>query len=132
MNLDSLSFFNLASKRLTWLAGRQQVISQNIANADTPGFRAQDVTPFAEMVEESRRTEGFAVTQARHIRNDDSLGAALTEADDVAWEQSIDGNTVVLEQQVIKATDTEDSYRLAADLYRKAHELLRLATTGNR
>ena len=44
----------------------------------------------------------------------------------------LDGNTVVLEQQTIRATEVAESYRLAATLYRKGYELLTLSVTGNR
>lgn len=44
--LDSMSFFALASKRLDWLAARQKVISENVANANTPDFLAKEVAGF--------------------------------------------------------------------------------------
>ncbi len=49
------------------------------------------------------------------------------EIDDPSCSNSIDGNTVVLEQQTIKATEIGENYRLAAQLYRKGHDLLTLA-----
>lgn len=52
--------------------------------------------------------------------------------DAAAWERSIDGNTVVLEQQTVKAAEVSESYRLAAQLYRKGHDLLTLSVTGQR
>ncbi|MHA6327015.1 flagellar basal body rod protein FlgB [Roseivivax sp. CAU 1753] len=133
MNFDSISLFDLASKRLNWLAERQQVVSENVANADTPGFRAQDVVPFEELLERPTISTSLATTQAGHLTgNLGSYTAAAVIADETAWEKSINGNTVVLEQQIIKATEIEDGYQLATDLYRKAHQLLTLATTGRR
>ncbi|MCE0503863.1 MULTISPECIES: flagellar basal body rod protein FlgB [unclassified Roseivivax] len=138
MSSDSLSFFDLASQRMNWLAARQHVISENIANADTPDYRARDLRPFEELLEGGSLggsvSGAVATTQAGHLSSSFGSGPEgfASEVDEVAWEQSIDGNSVVLEQQVIRATDTEDSYRLAADLYRKAHELISLAATGGR
>ena len=54
------------------------------------------------------------------------------DTDDSAWATSIDGNSVVLEQQAIKANEVSESYRLAANLYRKGYELLTISVTGNR
>lgn len=132
MNLDSVSLFNLASQRLDWLAARQKAISENIANADTPAYRARDVAPFEEVLDGTASGTAIAPTDPKHISHSGSAGPELRLQDDVPWEQSIDGNTVVLEQQVIRAAEIEDQYRLAADLYRKAHDLLTLATTGRK
>lgn len=133
MRLSDLSFFNLASRRMTWLGARQQVIAQNVANSDTPGFKSQDVTPFADVLR-STGASGVRTTSSRHIG-----GLAGTRADGVglvddpdAYEMSLDGNSVALEQQTIKATEVTENYRLAAQLYRKGHELLTLAATGVR
>ena len=40
----------LAETRLRWLDRRQEVLARNISNADTPGYRARDVTPFAQIL----------------------------------------------------------------------------------
>lgn len=133
MRLNDLSFFNLATRRMNWLGARQEVIAQNVANANTPGFKAQDVSSFADVL---RGSGGATVTTttARHIPG---LGGSARDGirkleDEGAYEQSLDGNTVALEQQTINAADTSENYRLAAQLYRKGHEMLTLAATGIR
>ncbi|WP_407496400.1 flagellar basal body rod protein FlgB [Pseudooceanicola sp. MF1-13] len=133
MRLSDLSFFNLASRRMNWLGARQQVIAQNVANSDTPGFRAQDVTPFADVLR-STGASGVRTTNSRHIAG---LAGARAEGvgvndDPDAYEESLDGNNVALEQQTIKSTEVTENYRLAAQLYRKGHEMLTLAATGVR
>ena len=78
-------------------------------------------------------TGGLKVTNSKHIGGATSVadGVSIRE-DEQTYEQSLDGNTVALEQQTIKATETAENYRLAAQLYRKGHELLTLAATGVR
>mgnify|MGYP000097270129 CR=1 FL=1 len=132
MKLDSLSFFKVASQRMQWLSVRQQVISENIANADTPGFKAREVSDFSQMVEGAARVSGVAVTNSRHLGGAEHAGNVRVRQDEGSWEQSMDGNTVVLEQQTIKASEVSENYRMAAQLYRKGHELLTLAVTGIR
>lgn len=51
MKLSGMSFFQLASQRMSWLGARQAVISENIANADTPDYRAKEVSGFSRMLE---------------------------------------------------------------------------------
>lgn len=131
MGLDSISFFKNASQRLQWLGNRQKVISENVANSDTPGFKAKDVTSFSKMLEGSQVTS-IATTNAGHIVSRADIAGVQSVVDKDAWAESLSGNTVVLEQQTIKANEVGESYQLAAQLYRKGHDLLTLAATGLR
>jgi flagellar basal-body rod protein FlgB len=130
MKLDGISFFDLASQRLAWLSESQRVVSENVANADTPGFRAQTTSDFSEMLATSRMS-GLAVTDARHIQGSSASGPVRTIDDPEAWASTLDGNSVVLEQQAIRASELSGGYQLAATLYRKGHDFLRLSVSGN-
>lgn len=134
MKLSSMSFFQMASQRMRWLGARQAVVSQNIANADTPDYKAKDVSSFSEMLSSNRSAaSGLSVTNARHIQGSAPTSRDVRVQDDkTAWEAGLDGNTVTLEQQTIKAADISENYRLAAELYRKGHDLVTLAVTGIR
>ena len=44
MELDKLSLFSVIKRRLAWLGHRQEVLAQNIANADTPKYKPMDLT----------------------------------------------------------------------------------------
>ena len=46
MELKSMTLFQAVKKRMDWLAQRQEVLSQNIANADTPKYRARDLKSY--------------------------------------------------------------------------------------
>ena len=136
MNLSGMSFFQLASDRMRWLGARQSVISENVANADTPNYRAKEVASFRQMLDESASgggAGGLRTTDAQHIHGMAGQAAGVTVVDDpTAIEGGMDGNTVSLEQQTIKAAEVSGNYRLAADLYKKGHDLLTLAVTGIR
>ncbi|GLQ28131.1 flagellar basal body rod protein FlgB [Sulfitobacter pacificus] len=110
MNTEQTSLFDLAPQRLQWLANRQKVVSENIANADVSGARAKDVESFASYLSRIR------------------AGAALPEADvkeaDVSWGEDMSGNNIILEEQMIEANSTASQFKIAANLYRKAHEML--------
>lgn len=111
MNIETPSFFDLASQRLKWLSDRQKVVSENIANADTAGYRAKEV-------------EGFDAYLAVAEGQDVSPDAAILESEDT-WNQDLTGNNVVLEEQILEANATSGQYKIAANLYRKAHEMIR-------
>lgn len=127
MNLDSMSFFRLASEKMQWLSARQRVISENVANADTPEYKARDVSSFEDMLSSKA---GRGDDREAHFSDEIAAGIRVQE-DETAWEGSLDGNTVVLEQQTIMAADTADNYKMAANLYRKGYELLTLSATGD-
>jgi len=131
MDLNGISFFSLASQRLTWLGESQRVVSENIANADTPGFRARTTSDFSEMVS-GTRSAGLSVTDPQHIQGTNATGPVRTIEDPDAWTTTLDGNSVILEQQAIRASELSGSYQLAATLYRKGHEFLRLTASGSR
>jgi flagellar basal-body rod protein FlgB len=117
MNTEQTSLFALAPKRLEWLATRQKVVSENIANADVAGYRAKDIESFAKYLD-AARGKGVLPT------------AQVIEAD-VGWSVNMSGNNVSLEEQLMEANATAGEFKMAASLYRKAHEML-YAVAGRR
>lgn len=117
MKFAETNLFQLASSRLQWLSDRQSVISENIANADVAEYQARDVESFESYLGRTK------------------VGAGLPRADVIAteslWKRDGTGNNVVLEEQIMKAGTTSSDYRVAASLYRKAHEMM-LSVAGRR
>ena len=112
MNIETPNIFELASQRLKWLSDRQKVVSENIANADTSGYRAKEVESFDAYLE-------VATGQA------ETPDANVFESE-ATWGQDLTGNNVVLEEQILEANATSGQYKIAANLYKKAHDMLRL------
>lgn len=127
MDLNSIGLFGTASSRMKWLSARQQVISENIANADTPGYKAKEIEPFSARVDAAR--SGLRTTHERHISSSAGGDFAIREATD-HWGESINGNTVSLEQQSIKAAETAEDYQAATSLYKKHLKLMQMAASG--
>lgn len=130
MDLGSIDLFNTANKRMKWLAAKQQVISQNVANADTPGYLAKEVEEFDSFLNKSS-SMNLKTTHPMHFSNG-SLGSIDIRVDDDAWEISPNGNSVVLEQQAIMADETKNDYQLVTKLYKKSLQLLTLASSGGK
>jgi flagellar basal-body rod protein FlgB len=122
----------LLRERMSWLNARQDVLSQNVANADSPGYSARDLKPMAfdEMV---KRANGGAsdtamtTTDPRHITLPTGQSSDFAGADTPDTEASPDGNTVSLEQEMIKVSDTQAQYQAATNLYSKALSMMRTA-----
>ena len=127
MNLDKLALFQAIGRRLEWLAGRQEVLARNIANADTPGYRPSDVAPFADHVAGAGGGRlRLAATQAGHLTGAGAPSVRVVAERD-AYEASPNGNQVDLEQQMLKLGETQMEHQLASDLYRKHLGLIRTA-----
>jgi len=113
----------LAESRLRWADRRQQVLAQNIANADTPGFRPSDLRPFAETL--ARASNGLARTDPRHLMPARGDGQAVK--DRRVAERTPDGNAVALDEQALKVADTDSAHALAMGLHRRYLGLFRAA-----
>ena len=57
--------FDLAFQRSQWLSVRQSAIAENIANVNTPSYRARDVEPFETVLDKTELA--MAATQLGHI-----------------------------------------------------------------
>ena len=125
-----VALFDLASRRMDWLGQDQRVVAENIANADTPGFKARVIEDFASVLADAG-PGGMAVTDAAHIPGLGGPQGARVSEDPASWGTTLDGNTVVLEQQSIRSAQIGGAYALAASLYKKGHDFVRLAAAGN-
>ncbi|MFH5925202.1 flagellar basal body rod protein FlgB [Roseomonas xinghualingensis] len=120
---------DLAESRLRWLDRRQEVLARNISNADTPGYRARDITPFTEHLSRLGGAERLARTDARHFT---PVGGNAPRAKvDRAAEVTPDGNAVSLDDQALKVADTDSAHALAMGLYRRWTGMFRTALGRN-
>src|SRR6266850_6923943 len=100
MNLPGIGLFRMSAGQLHWLGQRQEVLSQNVANADTPGYQARDLQPLAFGDALQQATLRPAVTHAGHLLGKSADPAAAKVKTITPWEVSPDGNGVVIEQQM--------------------------------
>ena len=127
------ALFQLLSTRLRWLAQRQVVLGQNLANADTPDFRPRDLNSreFARVVRAQASAPGRLAVGATHPDHLDGLRAARLglagREVGTEFESAPDGNAVVLEEQMAKLSASALDYQLASNLYRKYVGMVRIA-----
>jgi flagellar basal-body rod protein FlgB len=133
MSSTQAPLFQLISARLGWLGQRQVTLSRNIANADTPDYRPQDLraADFARLVrsaESPAQRVTLAQTAPGHQGGGPQASIGLA-AHQVAsqYETTPDGNAVILEEQMAKATETALDYQLTSNLYRKYLGMIRIA-----
>lgn len=114
----------LAERRLAWLDTRQRLLSQNVANADTPGFRPSDAVPFREVLARNRPSAGMVTTDARHITPQHTPGGVQERR---TLERTPNGNAVSLDEQAVRIAETDQAHALAMGLHRKYLGMFRTA-----
>ena len=133
MNLANSSFFGLLRTRLDQLSERQRLISENIANASTPGYKPRDLdtSGFERVLAAQAHQDGhlaIARTNAMHMVPGGGTGSSearvVTTPDS---ETTIDGNQVVLEDEMSKEADTRMQFETGIALYQKGLSLIRMA-----
>ena len=131
MNLAEIPLFAMLRGRLGYLGERQKVIAQNVANADTPGYVGGDLKPFSFQAKmQAQGPAAMAATQAGHIKPPSASrgpGAQFKSVKSPGSETTLNGNAVVLEEEMIKMGDARMQYDAAIGFYQKSLNLLRLA-----
>lgn len=124
--LEELSLVQMASSMARNAKARHRVVAENIANADTPGYRARDVKGFAEYVKESFTARA---TRPEHLGARAFERAAVDP--EIFFDQTIqaspDGNSVSLEDEIVKSTEIRGQHAMAQAVYRKTMEFLKLS-----
>lgn len=137
MDLDRIPLLGLLVQRMDYLTARQRVIADNVANADTPGYRPKDIAPSAFARELSGVAGGgvapvaLKTTAPGHIAGPGSPPSGRGQprtADD--YEIAPSGNAVVLEEQMARLAEVQMDHATITSLYRKQIGLLRMALGG--
>lgn len=108
---ESLDILRMAQAFATHAATRQQAIAQNVANANTPGYRSRDALPFAEF---------WHGTQQGTLRPEASMAEDAHPAT-----VSPDGNTVSLEFEMMRGVEARQQHEMALGIYSMSRDLMR-------
>lgn len=130
MDLKSVTLFQMAKKRMKWIGQRQEILSQNIANADTPGYRPSDLKPmdFKEIVQKESMQLNMAKSNEGHLGGlRKRIRDFAEQKDGRPFETAPGGNAVVLEEQMAKMNETQMKHDLTTRIYKKQIALMRTA-----
>lgn len=125
MDPTKIGLFDVAEKRLAWTAQRQSVLAANIANANTPSYQARDVESFANVLAGQGGIEPNR-TQSGHMAGTVAGGLALLTKDPPVA-RGLDGNSVLLDQQLTKVADTETTQALVTTVWKKYMSMFSMA-----
>jgi flagellar basal-body rod protein FlgB len=126
-----IGLFNALSKRMDWLTQRETVLAENIANADTPGYVAKDLdeSSFAKALGNSSQFHMVtARTEPGHMRGTlDGTTAHTAYKERKPYETKPSGNSVVIEEQMVKVAKTESQHTTMTNLYSKYMKMFGMA-----
>lgn len=137
MDTSSIAIFQAVTGRMRELQAKQQVIAQNVANADTPGYQARELVErdFSDVLSRVAGSSGTAkvakpgIVVPAEMKALGSQAAARvdTRVERGAFEVKPNGNSVVLEEQLLSLADVQMEYTALTNLYRKQAGLLKTA-----
>ena len=138
MRPDDVPVLGLLRQQMSFNTDRQRVIAENVAHANTPGYTPRDLSEsdFARAVQSqldsqrpaSRGGNGMLATNTRHMQSSgESASRSWSTEDAPDSETTINGNSVVLEEQMVRAQDTRMRFETAMSLYQKSLGLIRMA-----
>lgn len=108
-------------------AFRQDLLSHNIANADTPGYQRMDIS-FADFLDEAGSNLPLARTSVAHIGGSEDTGTIQVMRTPGA--ARADGNTVVIESEMASLSQNAMYYQAISTQLGKYYGRMRLAITG--
>ncbi|MBM3605196.1 MAG: FlgB family protein [Alphaproteobacteria bacterium] len=121
---ENIEMMRMARAMGQHVSQRHVLVARNIANADTPGYRAADMQPFAESYRRSAAGDPLRTTSHRHLALPEwSPGAP--RAIQAEGPVSPNGNSVSLEEEMVRAAEVKREHELSLGIYRSALDLMR-------
>lgn len=120
--MQPIFLLDLASRHAQWATVRQATISGNIANANTPGYTAKEVEPFASVLDKTFLS--MAKTEDSHMDlREGGVRSARVDGKET-WNVTHSGNSVSIDQEMLKAEEVNRSYSLDMNIMRSFHRML--------
>jgi flagellar basal-body rod protein FlgB len=137
MDLNNLTVFNLANRNMSYLSAKEKVIAANIANASTPNYLPQDIEQpsFLAEVQQTNKNLTLHTTNAKHFATLPSQSKNMTANGYRVYTPqpqnalTIDGNGVVLEDQMNEASKASTEYKKMITIYNSYKNMLSTANT---
>jgi len=129
MNLESIPLLAMLKGKLGYVNQRQKLLAENVANADTPGYAPRDLKPFSfdQALKSSTALGGLQRTNAMHLQGSVAQNSVWQPQVSPDSEARLDGNQVVLEDEMMKMTESRLDFETAVGLYQQSLGLIRLA-----
>ena len=120
--MESIQLFALASRQAEWLSTRQTLISGNIANANTPGFRAKDVSAFDSVLQSTQLP--MAASKPLHFTENPTDSFVVESEVNEGSATQLSGNSVDLSEELMKQGSIKRDYDLNAAIVKSFNKMM--------
>lgn len=124
---ENLDIFKMSSAMAVHAGRKQAVSAENVANSDTPEYKARDVTPFAETYMSNISRAGIQSLKASrdlhlHGTVEGGFGDPVIDKNGI---MSPNGNSVSLENEMLKSLSAKRQHDRALAIYKSSLNVLR-------
>jgi len=126
--MDAVNLFKLASTQAKWLSLRQTTVANNIANADSPGYRAVDVEPFAAALDKANVRLG--ATSQSHFGGD-SQNVSFRVVEEKPAELTASGKPVSMEDELVKSSEIRHAFEMNTAIVSAFHRMILMTAKGS-
>jgi flagellar basal-body rod protein FlgB len=131
MSINDLPVLSALRTKMQWHQERQRILSENVSNSDTPNFKPRDlVEPKFEANGASSGSMGALAmmrTSTSHIQQAGGPGQAFEQNRKPVFQTRPAGNSVTLEDEMLKVSANQMDYAAVTSLYSKSLHLLKTA-----
>ena len=126
MPIADIPILSMLRTRMQWQQARQEVLAENVANADTPDYRPKDLAPlsFQNAMEDAPLT--LVRTDVDHMTSD-GADSRFATASNQRFEVRPGGNGVTHEDEMMKVASNQMDFEAVSDLYSRSLALIKLA-----
>ncbi|MDR3471972.1 MAG: flagellar basal body rod protein FlgB [Devosia sp.] len=128
--MDGMSLLNAMTAKMRWHQQRQDLLAQNVANANTPNYRGQELQAFdfaSELDGLQVAPVTTDVTDSADILGSVSDSGVALATDQQSFEVTPEGNGVTVEDEMMKVSANQMDYQAVTSLYTKSLQLIRTA-----
>ena len=128
MSMAGIPLLAAFADKMRWHQARQGVLAENLANAETPGFRGRDLERFSFEDQLRTSTAVMTVTTNRaHFSASSSGEAGFATQRQSGFEVTPSGNAVTLEDEMMKVAANQMDYQSVTTLYTRSMRILKTA-----
>jgi flagellar basal-body rod protein FlgB len=126
MPITDIPILSMLRQRMEWHQERQRVLAENVANADTPNYRARDLAP-PDFSHEMQAALTLDRTNPLHITTQAGGGSAFAADSSGRYQIRPRGNSVTHEDEMMKVASNQMDYEAVTSLYTRSLALIKLA-----
>ena len=130
MGIGDMPLLAALRDKMHWHQARQMLLAENVANADTPGYRGRDLKPFepAEQVGQRLAMQVSAgAANPMYIPFGGGSTAEFSVQRESGFEVTPEGNDVSLEDEMMKVASNQMDYQAATTLYSRSLQIIKTA-----